>query len=117
MIRARMVRDAMARQRPPGAASVAQVLPGQDEIPPVPVQMAAGSQQSVDPKMRARQAILHGSVLPTMLGLAGPTILVLVAQVAVGVAETFYVSYLGTAALAGVALVFPILMLMTTSGL
>ncbi len=113
MIKARMVRDAMARQRPPGAASVAQVLPGQDEISPVPVQIAAGSQPPVDPKVRARQAILHGPVLATMLGLAGPTILVLVAQVAVGVAETFYVSYLGTAALAGVALVFPILMLMT----
>src|SRR6266705_3357263 len=111
MIKARMVRDAMARQRPPGAASGAQVLPGQDEISPVPI--AAGSQPPVDPEVRARQAILHGPVLATMLGLAGPTILVLVAQVAVGVAETFYVSYLGTAALAGVALVFPILMLMT----
>jgi Na+-driven multidrug efflux pump len=35
------------------------------------------------------------------------------AQVAVGVAEIFYVSFLGTTALAGVALVFPLLMLMT----
>jgi putative MATE family efflux protein len=52
-------------------------------------------------------------VLTTTLRLAWPTILVLLAQVAVGAAETFYVSYLGTAALAGVALVFPILMLMT----
>ena len=65
-----------------------------------------------DPKLRARQAILHGPVLATMLRLAWPTLVVLVAQVAVGVAETFYVSYLGTSALAGVALVFPILMLM-----
>src|SRR6516164_4040878 len=67
----------------------------------------------VDPRVRAHQAILHGPVLTTMLRLAWPTILVLLAQVAVGAAETFYVSYLGTAALAGVALVFPILMLMT----
>ena len=65
-----------------------------------------------DPKLRARQAILHGPVLATMLSLAWPTLVVLVAQVAVGVAETFYVSYLGTSALAGVALVFPILMSM-----
>ena len=67
----------------------------------------------VDPRVRSHQAILHGPVLTTMLRLAWPTILVLLAQVAVGAAETFYVSYLGTAALAGVALVFPILMLMT----
>lgn len=68
---------------------------------------------SDDRKSRARAAMLHGPVLPTMLKFAGPTMVVLVAQVMVGVAETFYVSYLGTAALAGVALVFPILMLMT----
>jgi putative MATE family efflux protein len=67
----------------------------------------------VAPRLRGRQAMLHGPVLPTMLRLAWPTIVVLLAQVAVGAAETFFVSYLGTAALAGVALVFPILMLMT----
>src|SRR5260370_29308594 len=113
MIKALMIRNTAARQREPVAPSVAQILPGQGEISPVPVRIAAGTQPPIDPKVRARQTILHGPVLRTMLGLAGPTILVLVAQVAVGVAETFYVSYLGTAALAGVALVFPILMLMT----
>jgi len=76
-------------------------------------QRGQGSQTPTDPKLRARQAMLQGPVLATMLKLAGPTIVVLLAQVAVGVAETFYVSYLGTEALAGVTLVFPILMLMT----
>src|SRR5262245_21310270 len=76
-------------------------------------QRGQGSQAPSDPKLRARQAMLQGPVLATMLKLAGPTIVVLLAQVAVSVAETFYVSYLGTEALAGVALVFPILMLMT----
>src|SRR5713101_9122547 len=113
MIKALMIRNMAVRQREPVAPSVAQILPGQGESSPVPVRIAAGPQPPIDPKVRAREAILHGLVLATMLGLAGPTILVLVAQVAVGVAETFYVSYLGTAALAGVALVFPILMLMT----
>jgi len=47
-----------------------------------------------------------------MLRLALPTIIVLVVQTLVGVAETYFVSFLGTAALAGVALVFPVLMLM-----
>src|SRR5262252_1213921 len=77
-------------------------------------QQAIGQSQPLAvPKLRVRQAILHGPVLATMLKLAWPTIVVLLAQVAVGVAETFYVSFLGTSALAGVALVFPILMLMT----
>ncbi|MBV8848894.1 MAG: MATE family efflux transporter [Methylobacteriaceae bacterium] len=56
--------------------------------------------------------MLEGPILPTMLRFAVPTVAVLVAQTAVGVAETFYVSFLGTEALAGVALVFPVLMLM-----
>ena len=38
---------------------------------------------------------------------------VLVAQTAVNIAEAYYVGFLGTDALAGVALVFPIFMLMT----
>jgi putative MATE family efflux protein len=39
---------------------------------------------------------------------------VLLAQTAVNIAEAYYVGHLGTAALAGVALVFPVLMLMMT---
>jgi len=38
---------------------------------------------------------------------------VLALQTFVGVAETYFVSFLGTDALAGVALVFPVFMLMT----
>jgi len=41
-----------------------------------------------------------------------PTLLVLVAQTAVNIAEAYYVGILGTDALAGAALVFPIYMLM-----
>src|ERR1700722_15571251 len=59
-----------------------------------------------------RQALLSGPILPTMLKLALPTVVVLVVQTLVGVAETYFVSFLGTDALAGVALVFPVLMLM-----
>ena len=39
--------------------------------------------------------------------------MVLALQTFVGVAETYFVSFLGTDALAGVALVFPVFMLMT----
>lgn len=64
-------------------------------------------------KLRAREAMLHGPIFKTMMRLALPTIGVLIAQTLVSVAETFYVSRLGTDALVGVALVFPIWMLMT----
>jgi putative MATE family efflux protein len=57
-------------------------------------------------------AILAGPILPAMLRLALPTVVVLVVQTLVGVAETYFVSSLGTPVLAGVALVFPVLMLM-----
>ncbi len=59
-----------------------------------------------------RRRLLHGAIVPTLLALAAPTMIVLVVQTLVGVAETYFVSFLGTDALAGVALVFPVLMLM-----
>jgi putative MATE family efflux protein len=67
-----------------------------------------------DRKDQTRAAILTGPIVGTLMGLALPTIAVLLAQTAVGVAETYYVGALGTDALAGVALVFPVYMLMVT---
>ena len=61
----------------------------------------------------ARAALLTGPILPTLFRLALPTVTVLVAQTAVNIAEAYYVGFLGTDALAGVALVFPVFMLMT----
>ena len=60
-----------------------------------------------------RTAILTGPVLATLLRLAAPTVVVLLAQTAVNIAEAYYVGFLGTDALAGVAMVFPVFMLMT----
>src|SRR5262249_23652191 len=59
-----------------------------------------------------RQAILEGPVTRSLLALALPVLVVLAVQTLVGVAETYFVSFLGTAAIAGVALVFPLFMLM-----
>jgi putative MATE family efflux protein len=56
---------------------------------------------------------LTAPILPTLLKLALPTMTVLVAQTAVNIAEAYYVGFLGTDALAGAALVFPVFMLMT----
>ncbi|MBI3709285.1 MAG: MATE family efflux transporter [Proteobacteria bacterium] len=56
--------------------------------------------------------LLDGPIVPPLLRLALPMIVVLVVQTFVGVAETYFVGHLGTEALAGVSLVFPVLMLM-----
>jgi MATE family, multidrug efflux pump len=79
------------------------------------IAIPADAAPAIDPAeaLRARRAhLLNGPIVPTMLGLAAPTIVVLVVQTMVGVTETYFVSFLGTDALAGAALVFPILMLM-----
>jgi putative MATE family efflux protein len=60
---------------------------------------------------RTRQ-LLEGPIVPTLLRLATPNVLVMFVQASVGLVETYWVARLGTDALAGVALVFPLLMLM-----
>jgi len=60
-----------------------------------------------------RTALLEGPIASTLLRIAWPVLVVLALQTFVGVAETYFVSFLGTSALAGVAVVFPLFMLMT----
>src|SRR5215467_11540291 len=60
-----------------------------------------------------RAALLEGPVTKQLLALSWPVLIVLTLQTFVGVAETYFISFLGTDALAGVALVFPLFMLMT----
>lgn len=57
------------------------------------------------------QALLDGPIGPTLLRLAAPNVVVMVVQSAIGLIETYFIARLGTDALAGMALVFPILML------
>ena len=54
----------------------------------------------------------EGPIVGTLLRLATPNVLVLFVQASVGLIETYFVAKLGTDALAGVALVFPVPMLM-----
>jgi len=63
----------------------------------------------MDPRTRA---LLEGPIARTLLRMAGPNVLVMVAQAASGLIETYFIGKLGTDALAGVALVFPAIMLM-----
>jgi putative MATE family efflux protein len=65
--------------------------------------------------MAARtRAMLDGAILPVLLRLAAPNFTVMAVQTIVGVVETYFVGWLGAEALAGVSLVFPLLMLMQT---
>src|SRR5215468_1166268 len=73
------------------------------------VEPAAAQAAKVDPRTRE---LLSGAIVPTILRLAWPNILVMVAQASTGLIETWWVSHLGTEALAGMALVFPGFMMM-----
>ncbi|MDQ0607036.1 putative MATE family efflux protein [Variovorax sp. W1I1] len=76
---------------------------------------ATTANTELDPRTRL---LLEAPIVPTLLRLAAPNVLVMVAQASVGLIETYFVGKLGTDALAGMALVFPIVMLMqmTSSG-
>ena len=73
------------------------------------MQTAAKSPAPLDPRTRA---LLEGPIVSTLLKLAAPNVLVMFVQASVGLIETYFVGKLGTDALAGISLVFPVLMLM-----
>jgi len=64
---------------------------------------------SLNPRTRL---LLEGPIARTLLRLAWPNVLVMLAQASTGLIETWWVSRLGGDALAGMALVFPGVMLM-----
>jgi len=70
---------------------------------------AAADKPRYDPRTRA---LIEGPIAATLIRLAAPNMLVMLAQTSVGLVETYFVGKLGTDALAGVALVFPLVMLM-----
>lgn len=62
--------------------------------------------------------LLTAPIVPTLARLAAPGIVLALFQTAVSVADTYYIGLFGTEALAGLALVFPMVMLlqMTSAG-
>src|SRR3954469_17208872 len=72
--------------------------------------MQAAAPQKLDPRTRL---LLEGPIAPTLLKLAAPNMLMMLVQSSVGLIETYFVDKLGTDALAGMSLVFPLFMLMT----
>jgi putative MATE family efflux protein len=74
---------------------------------------AAGAPTAAAPAMNPRTLrLLNDPILPMLLRMAWPNILIMLAQASTGLIETWWVSHLGTDALAGMALVFPLVMLM-----
>jgi putative MATE family efflux protein len=77
---------------------------------------------AVEPSAQARPAVtdprtramLEGPILPTLLRLAAPGVAVMLLQAGVGTMDAVFVGWLGAEALAGVSLVYPLLMLMQT---
>ena len=77
---------------------------------PIPAAIDIGVQRTaLNPRTRL---LLEGRIVPTLLRMAWPNILVMVAQAATGLIETWFVSRLGIDALSGMALVFPGFMMM-----
>jgi len=64
---------------------------------------------SLDPRTRL---LIEAPIVPTLLRLAVPNVITTVVQASTGLIETYFIGKLGTDALAGVALVFPGVMLM-----
>ena len=67
---------------------------------------------SSPPQRGAGNLLLQAPLLPTLLRMALPNLAALLVAAAVAIAETSYVGVLGTAPLAAIALVFPVIMLM-----
>jgi len=82
-------------------------LPGRPDASPPAAPTAPA--EAMNPRTRR---LLHGAIVPTLLLLAWPNVLVMTAQASTGLIETWWVSKLGTDALAGMALVFPGFMMM-----
>lgn len=77
-----------------------------DEKPPLP-----------PVKGPARNPLLDGPILSTLLKLAAPNVVALTAGTCVAIAETSYIGRLGVEPLAAMALVFPfVILMMTMSG-
>jgi putative MATE family efflux protein len=69
------------------------------------------------PEPRARNALVDGPILRTLLWLAWPNVIALSAGTCVVIAETSYIGRLGVESLAAMALVFPcVILTMTMSG-
>jgi putative MATE family efflux protein len=90
---------------PLGSANLAATTDLAADLPASPAPLRA----QLDPRTRR---LLEAPIAATLLRLAAPNMLVMVVQASLGLVETYFIGWLGTDALAGIALVFPAVMLM-----
>src|ERR1700744_2651804 len=79
-----------------------------DPLPAV-AEATTPDQRRYDPRTRA---LIEGPIAATLIRMATPNTIVMFAQASAGLVETYFVGQLGPDPLAGVALVFPPMMLM-----
>jgi len=82
------------------------------ELEPAPPSLAPPPEPerpALDPRTRR---LVEAPIAATLIRLAAPNMLVMIVQASLGLIETYFVGWLGTDALAGIALVFPAVMLM-----
>jgi putative MATE family efflux protein len=75
---------------------------------------AAPAPPAVEGLAASTRVLLEAPIPGTLLRLAAPNVVVITVQAAINVLEAVYVGWLGRDALAGIALVFPLVMLMQT---
>ena len=104
-------RSRRRRGAPPRCARMSSLAVGMPRVPAAapPAAPPAAAAEAMSPRTRR---LLQGAIVPTLLRMAWPNILVMLAQASTGLIETWWVSQLGTDALAGMALVFPGFMMM-----
>src|SRR5260221_7394540 len=76
--------------------------------------METPTRMATHPVSATTRRLLEGPIAPTLLRLAAPNVVMLVAQVAISVLEAYFVGWLVADALAGVSVTFPLVMLMQT---
>jgi putative MATE family efflux protein len=66
------------------------------------------------PSAARTHLLLKAPIASTLLRLAAPNVVVMVVQAAVNACETYFIGWIGSEALAGVSMAFPLIMLMQT---
>ncbi len=87
--------------------------PDAPEGPPGPLAGKAGGKAAAAAASRAARTrrLLEGPIGPTLARLAAPNVIAMFVMAAMSIAEGFFAGQLGVTALAGLALVFPLVML------
>jgi putative MATE family efflux protein len=92
--------------------SLQTAVPGASLYSQHPMNSAASPSASPSASTQRRARLLTAPVLPALLALAAPNVALALMQALVSFADGWFIGQLGTEGLAGVALVFPIVILM-----